>query len=392
MIRRGLLLKLFEAAYMPRWNDKLRPVEFFELDKQAHKMFYAYYLARFAGDGVDLCKIIEGGIFELLERIVLTDLKPSVYYRICRNKEQKEKLNDFVLQALATHLETLGEEFSQRFRDYLSGSRTSAERRILAAAHVLSSDWEYQRIKTVSAGLYCPEDPEQDFSERLTALGDLNGMQELRSRNARRFLDLCGQLRFQIRWAPLHRVPRTSVLGHSLFVAVLSYLFSMQAGACPRRCINNYFTGLFHDLPEALTRDIISPIKRSIEGVSELIKEYEQKQMETIIYPLVPDNIASELKLFTEGEFENIIVQDGKVLTVESADICRKYNADEFSPRDGELVKAADELSAFIEATEAIANGGQSGEFQRAKWSIKEKYESRNICGIHFGQIYSDFA
>ena len=33
MIRKALLLKLFDAAYMQRWNDKIRPVELIELDK-----------------------------------------------------------------------------------------------------------------------------------------------------------------------------------------------------------------------------------------------------------------------------------------------------------------------------------------------------------------------
>ncbi|MGZ7169402.1 MAG: HD domain-containing protein [Halobacteriota archaeon] len=31
---------------------------------------------------------------------------------------------------------------------------------------------------------------------------------------------------------------------------------------CYRRRFHNFFGGLFHDLPEALTRDIISPVKR----------------------------------------------------------------------------------------------------------------------------------
>lgn len=38
MIRKALILRLFNAAYMQRWNDKIRPMELTELDKQAHKM------------------------------------------------------------------------------------------------------------------------------------------------------------------------------------------------------------------------------------------------------------------------------------------------------------------------------------------------------------------
>jgi putative hydrolases of HD superfamily len=37
-----------------------------------------------------------------------------------------------------------------------------------------------------------------------------------------------------------------------------------------------------------LTRDIISPIKRSIEGLDELIKETNSGQMEDVLLPLLP--------------------------------------------------------------------------------------------------------
>ncbi len=76
MIRKALLLKIFDAAYMQRWNDKVRPVDLIELDKQAHKMIIAYVLGKFEEEtpGFDWVEVIEGGIFELLQRVVITDL------------------------------------------------------------------------------------------------------------------------------------------------------------------------------------------------------------------------------------------------------------------------------------------------------------------------------
>ncbi|MGN1038125.1 MAG: phosphohydrolase, partial [Mailhella sp.] len=43
-IRKSLLQFIFSGASMRRWNDKLRPVELFEIDKQAHKMIVAFLL------------------------------------------------------------------------------------------------------------------------------------------------------------------------------------------------------------------------------------------------------------------------------------------------------------------------------------------------------------
>ena len=44
VIRKNLLQLIFSGAYLLRWNDKLRPVELLETDKQAHKMLLACVL------------------------------------------------------------------------------------------------------------------------------------------------------------------------------------------------------------------------------------------------------------------------------------------------------------------------------------------------------------
>jgi len=74
MIKKALLLKVHDAASMQRWNDKIRPVELRELDKQAHKMVIAYTLGKFEEENPEFnwAEIIEGGLFEFLQRIVLT--------------------------------------------------------------------------------------------------------------------------------------------------------------------------------------------------------------------------------------------------------------------------------------------------------------------------------
>lgn len=93
MIRKALLLKIFDAAYMQRWNDKIRPIELIELDKQAHKMVVAYFLGKFeeGNDEFHWIDIIEGGIFELLQRLVITDLKPPFFMK---SKKMLQSISD----------------------------------------------------------------------------------------------------------------------------------------------------------------------------------------------------------------------------------------------------------------------------------------------------------
>ena len=59
----------------------------------------------------------------------------------------------------------------------------------------------------------------------------------------------------------------------------------------PKRSANNYFTGLFHDLPEVLTKDIISPVKRAATGLDRFVKDFEREEMERRIYgsELIPN-------------------------------------------------------------------------------------------------------
>jgi len=176
-----------------------------------------------------------------------------------------------------------------------------------------------------------------------------------------------------------------------LIVAVLSYLFSLQISACNKRCINNYFTGLFHDLPEVLTRDIISPVKSSFEGFEDLIKKYEKEQMEKEVYELIPEGWHSEMRMFTESEFTSIISLNNTIKNKTSDEITRKFNKDEYSPRDGEIVKATDHLAAFIEAYLGRENGNKSNELAESKSFLKDKYKHSVIAGVKFGEIYADF-
>ncbi|MCX5718230.1 MAG: HD domain-containing protein [Nitrospirae bacterium] len=394
MIRKALLLKIFDAAYMQRWNDKVRPVEMIELDKQAHKMIIAYFLGKFEENtkGFNWIEIIEGGIFELLQRLVITDLKPPIFYKIKQDTDKYRQLNEWAYNEIKPLISPLGEGFCKRFQDYFLNTEDTLNKRILSAAHLYATKWEFNIIERTNPEGYEIAAIKQSLAEAQKKYSDLKGMAQLKEHvRYRNFINLCGQLRFQARWAKLHRIPKTSVIGHSLYVAILSYLFSLEINACERRCANNYFTGLFHDLPEVLTRDIISPVKRSIDGLSELIKQYEKEQMEKEVYGLIPEDWHPEIRMFTENEFDNIITIDNKTEKMKSRGISDKYNESKFNPRDGDIVKAADSLSAFIEASAAIRNGSPNQEFQEAKLSFRNSYGRANIAGINFGEIYADF-
>jgi putative hydrolases of HD superfamily len=364
------LLKIFEAASMQRWNDQIRPIDLSELDKQAHKMIVAYTLGKSDQTrSLNWIVLIERGLFEFLQRIVITDIKPPVFHEIKEDREKYLKLNNWVLTKLKPILKPLDNGFLKRFESFLFDDKESLEAMIIEAAHFYVTKWEFDIIKRFNPNGYLVKEIEDEINRKQQKYRDLEFMDTfMRDPRLLEFVNICGQLRFQIRWSHLYRVPKTSVLGHMLIVAIFSYIFSMDLKADDDRKTNNYFTGLFHDLPEVLTRDIINPVKRSVEGLSDLIKEYEKREMNKKIYNILPKDWHSEMKLYTEDEFSNISGE-----------------------RDGGLVKACDDLSAFIEAYLSLKNGIQNEDIIFAKSSLFKKYQFKKIQGIDFGKIYEEF-
>lgn len=372
IVKKPLLLKIYEAASMQRWNDQIRTVELTELDKQAHKMIAAYVLGKFEESSgqrqINWISIIEAGLFEFLQRIVLTDLKPPLFYEIKQDKEKYSKLNIWVYDRIYPFIECLGEDFCTRFKNYIMDFNENIERKIIGAAHFYITKWEFDIIQQFNPHGYQVKEIKNSIKKEQEKYNNIAGMKKLtRSKELTAFINICGQLRFQVRWSHLYRVPKTSVLGHMLIVAIFSYLFSLESNRSKDVAVNNYFTGLFHDLPEVLTRDIINPVKKSVEGLDDLIKEYERSEMDKKIYKLIPEQWHGEIRMFTEHEFENM------------------------QNRDGELVKAADDLAAFIEAYLSIINGIHNENLIIAMNNLKEKYKAKVVNGINFGKIYDDF-
>ena len=381
---------------MQRWNDKIHPVKLRELDKQSHKMIIAYLIGKFEeesnSEDFSWTRIIEGGIFEFLQRLVVTDLKPQLFHRIKEDPGKYIDLNKWVYKEIQPIIAPLGDSFCTRFQNYLSEPGEDLNRRILGAAHFYATKWEFDIIERANPEGYEIAEIKSNVQSNQERYYDLKGLQQLvLYSNPKNFVDLCGELRFQVRWSHLHRIHETSVLGHMLIVATLSYLFSLEIGACEKRCINNYFTGLFHDLPEVLTRDVANPVKNSIQELSGLIKEYEKEEMEKKVYRLIPKKWHSEIRMFTENEFESVVTIDDKIEKKTSDEISRNFNENHYNPKDGEIVKAADHLAAFVEAYLELKSDTHNPAFDNAKRSLKNRYGGKSISGINLGDIYADF-
>jgi putative hydrolase of HD superfamily len=189
------------------------------------------------------------------------------------------------------------------------------------------------------------------------------------------------QLRFQTRWNQTPRVPRTSVLGHSFFVAVLTLLLERETGVamCRGRSYNNFFSALFHDLPESVTRDIISPVKQATLALPNVVKHIEDQIVAQELVPLMDEFYRDEVLYFTNDEFSNRVMMDSHTVHVSWEELNERYNTDAFRPVDGRLVRLADHYAALMEADLSIRYGITSRHLVDGRANLLKAYPAGTV-------------
>ncbi len=379
--------EFFRGFYIERWNDTIRPMPFYEIDKHGHKLIIAYCIAKYEenkGHKVDWSIIIKDSVFELLRRIVISDIKSPIYQEIKRETEIFQQLNEYVFKKLESKFGD--KELSDSFYQFLKSQnedRNTLTYQIIDAAHIYASYWEFQIVEKANPFNYQNEKIKWELTKKLAPYLHLEGINKLLgNQSITNFINLSGQLRFQVRWAQTPRVPKTSVLGHIMLVAVFSYLLSLDINCCDKRIYNNFFGGIFHDLPETVTRDIISPVKKSSPDLDKLISKIERTLAEKEIFPYLEEEWIDEMKYFTQDEFSNKIINNNESQFVTFQELNEKYNTNKFSPYDGEVVRFADHFAAYLEATNSVKSGITSEELTSAATDLKEKYKNKKIANI----------
>jgi putative hydrolase of HD superfamily len=412
-IRKGLLQLVFSGSFMKRWNDKLRPMELVEMDKQGHKMIVAWALGELAAQrlpedqAVRLREdIVRGGIFDYLYRLVITDIKPPVFYQIKANPDHYGRLTAWVLEQLRPRVQPLGREFWDDLCAHChrqGREEESLAESILAAAHLFASRWEFHLIRPLNPWDDEMAEIEANFQQGLVRRQHLAGVADLLEAPATalgRFVTLCGTLRFQKRWSQTPRIPETSVLGHMFLVACLAYFFSIVVGACSARRCNDFYAGLFHDVPELLTRDIISPVKGSVAGIDDLIREYEKRELERRLFAILDtpvtrplaDSLRYLLGLEVGSEFCDLVTLDGRPACVNWEQLQGTFNEDRFAPKDGRMLKICDQLAAFLEAYTSKTHGVVNDHLQQALWRIRSRLGQESLTEeVHIGALLADF-
>ena len=375
----AMLYYMFDSANMHRWNDHYRTIDLTELDKQAHKAAIAWYLGKCeerAGNTVDWRTLIEHQLFAFIHRIAITDLKPPVYYELIKKEDNRRAINEYAYSVFQDMVPQMDEGFRGRFREYICEGSNLREDYILGAAHYLATRYEFDLIKDVNASVIDIEETRDEIEGQVESHREHNLAGLLlppdEDRKFQDFIKLVGQLRCQQRWARTPREPKTTVLGHCIFVANSVFLNDLdRGGVSDHEIYNDFYSGLFHDLPEVLTKDVITPVKTSSQDLTDSLGDIEVMMFNKKVIPLLLDG-------HWVGELGNMAL--------------RPFEPVKGLVRDYEAVKACDLMAAWIEAYVSIQYGVSSKILRDAKVQTGYKLRTdRKGARIGASQILADF-
>lgn len=401
-MEKDLVLKIFEGFSIQRWNDLIRPFDLVEMDKAGEKMVLAYIIGKFEekkGHKIDWVWMIYASLFDLLRKISLCDIKAPVQQMLKNEfKEEYLRLNEWVLNQYKDMIPD-----SKLFSEFTIYTGQKADSLPLAAnlkrsLMVYNAAHKYSTIREME--MIAPVNEAARLSNIKTALEkeiqqylELEGLQKLMTHQKEfDFLLKIEQLRFQTRWNQTPRVPATSVLGHCFYVAIMTLLLGRESNPkmCKKRIVNNFFCALFHDLPESVTRDIISPVKQATDELPNIVKKIEDEIVKKELVPLMDDYFVDEVMYYTNDEFSNRVLIDGKVRSVSWEELNEKYNSEEYNPIDGRLVRICDHFSALMEADISIKHGITSKHLITGREGTINHYkEGEIISGINVHEFFN---
>lgn len=359
--------KLFNGFMIQRWTDFIRPCEYVQLEKSATQAILSYLIGKEyeanANKNLDWEYIIDNSIYGLLCKIATSDIKATISKQI-----KKEHLDDFINYIMGVYCDNNNaskysvEINATKISDYLGeNNKTLIENQICYIAHKFSTYFEFKSIERFNTNSPDIERVRQDLNPT-TIINEVSDvvLQKIALSLSVKTEDIYiifayfEKLRPQIRWSQTCRIPQTTVLGHSMYVAALTYFVIKDLkieNDENKYLVDSFYCALFHDLPESLTRDIISPVKNSINNFNEMLAAYE--------YTEVSSKIVARIK--KEENIKHFLYLLGKTDTTPAS---FKYEINRGNIL-GSLIKGMDMLAAFMEAKMSVLLGVNSEEIQK---------------------------
>lgn len=359
MIWTLLNLMLGRGLTMKRWNNFPRIEEVSHLDNLGfviHVALFLSYLEEKKWKKVDKLFLIKRLIFSSFNRLILADINSGTReYILSLDKEIFKRLEGKALEKI---LELNGPEIiKDDIKDTLNDDSKELELLIIEAAKKYAG----LRECTINARVYSEVYEKtfnvikQDLEKTRTKLLSLDEL--LWNEDFEKYLSHVRGLSHSFRWIQENRLFPVSVMSHLVYVTFISYvIWTLENEDWAELDMEELLLkSIYHDIPEAITWDIITPTKKAIPGFVEILEQVELKMMEDYMFWYVPEDYKNKISEYI------------------------------FAPFDDELWKIAkysDIFSALFEAKIEINNGNLA--FKDMYLNIKNKANSFGLTSTDY--------
>lgn len=357
----GNLLKhmLTRGLSMKRWNNYPRIEDVSLLDNVWYTIHIALFLAHLEeknGTKIDREFLMKRIIFNSFKSLIISDINSGTKDYILRNDKNiflaiENKAVEYILSLEAP------EYFKIDMRETLYNTSNTVELHIISASKRFAWYKECQVNEKVFTDMYeVPLKQIQKWFEEdiknLKSMGEL-----LKNDNFMKYLTHIRRLSHCTRWNQQKRIYPISVMSHLVVITFLTYIIVMIENNHGKNynMLDMLLRSIYHDIPEAITGDIITPTKKAVPWFVELLEKVEIDMMNDYLFYYIGDDYKNEVYNFMLHPF------DGK---------------------NWEIVKYADIMSSLLEAKVEVNYG--SSNFLEIYRFIKKKVNTFDSVSIDY--------
>lgn len=285
MVGNTLRLMLTRGLSMIRWNNFPRVIDIKQMDNVGMTLHTALFLSYHEESEIDTLYLMKKIIFTSFADLILSDINSGTKNYI--KKLDKKIFDELYAKAYDYFLQIDAPVYlKQDFQNTLTRTDKLKEDHIFLAAKKYVGLFEAQMNARIFPEMY--ELPLQqmhmeiqDVSQQLDSLKNL-----LENTNHEKYLAHIYRLSFSMRWNQYKRNTPISVMSHKVIVTYISYIIWMTWNHAGEQndITDMMMRAIYHDVPEVITGDIITPTKKAVPGFVALLEKVEKTMMDDYLF------------------------------------------------------------------------------------------------------------
>lgn len=318
---------LSRGLSMVRWNNFPRVVDVTQMDNVWATLHTALFLVHLEEGNLDSLYMIKKIIFSSFSEFVLSDINSGT-------KNTIRKLDEEIFEALYAkayryflHYD-MPESLRRDYENIMFGEKKEREDRIIYAAKKYVGYMEALPNAQIFPDMYAIYMAEME-AELEKIAGEVQSLAVLRrSDDFQKYLSHIYRLSFSMRWNQYRRKTPISVMSHTVVITYITYVIAMmEKSVSDELLLEMLMRALYHDVPEVITGDIISPTKKAVAGFSELLERVEAHMLDEYFFQYIAPEYQTFLQPFLLEPFDGEIWKKVKYADILSAYLEAKIEA-----------------------------------------------------------------